>query len=146
MTKTTFATQAEHAAAMGQWRVVDAAGQTLGRLATAIATVLMGKHRPNYTPHLLVGEGVIVINADKVQVTGNKRETRTYTWYTGYPGGLREASLGEYLESASDELIKLAVRRMLPKNRLGRQMIRRLMVYRGAEHPHMAQKPKVWKT
>jgi large subunit ribosomal protein L13 len=124
---------------------VDASSLTLGRLATAVATVLMGKHKPNYTRHMLVGEGVIVINASKVQLTGNKRNTRIYTWYTGFPGGLREATLGEYLASAPEELIKLAVRRMLPKSRLGRVMISRLKVYRGAEHPHAAQQPVSWK-
>jgi large subunit ribosomal protein L13 len=146
MTKTTFATDADHRAAMSRWFVLDAAGKTLGRMATSIATVLMGKHRPDYTPHNLVGDGVIVINASKVRVTGkNKKETRVYTWYTGFPGGLREATLGNYLELAPDQLIKLAVRRMLPKNRLGRRMISRLKVYVGAEHPHVAQKPEAWK-
>jgi len=145
MTKTTLATVSDRSSAMGQWRIVDASGLTLGRLATAVATVLMGKHKPNYTRHMLVGEGVIVINASKVQLTGNKRNTRIYTWYTGFPGGLREATLGEYLASAPEELIKLAVRRMLPKSRLGRVMISRLKVYRGAEHPHQAQQPVSWK-
>jgi large subunit ribosomal protein L13 len=145
MTKTTLATVADRSSAMGQWRIVDASSLTLGRLATAVATVLMGKHKPNYTRHMLVGEGVIVINASKVQLTGNKRNTRIYTWYTGFPGGLREATLGEYLASAPEELIKLAVRRMLPKSRLGRVMISRLKVYRGAEHPHAAQQPVSWK-
>jgi large subunit ribosomal protein L13 len=138
MTKTTLATVADRSSAMGQWRIVDASSLTLGRLATAIATVLMGKHKPNYTRH-------IVINASKVKLTGNKRDTRIYTWYTGFPGGLREATLGEYLASAPEELIKLAVRRMLPKSRLGRVMISRLKVYRGAEHPHAAQQPVSWK-
>lgn len=145
MTKTTLATTADHNTAMGQWRIVDASGQTLGRMATAVATVLMGKHKPSYTRHMLVGEGVIVINASKVKLTGNKRDSRQYTWYTGFPGGLREATLGEYLDSAPEELIKLAVRRMLPKSRLGRVMISRLKVYRGSEHPHAAQKPVNWK-
>jgi large subunit ribosomal protein L13 len=126
---------------MNTWRVVDASGQTLGRMAAQIATVLMGKHRADYTPHMLVGEGVIVINADKVKVTGNKANTREYTYYTGYPGGLRRVPLGDYLEHASDQLVRLAVRRMLPKNRLARRMISRLKVYRGSSHPHQAQKP-----
>lgn len=144
MTKTTFATHEDRQAAMAQWRVVDASSQTLGRLATEIATILMGKHKPNYTPHILVGEGVIVINAAQVKVTGNKAETRTYTWWTGWNGGLREASLADYRQNAPEELIKLAVRRMLPKNRLGRDMISRLKVYRDADHPHVAQKPAAW--
>lgn len=141
MTKTTIATVDTRHGAMNTWHVVDANGRTLGRMATEIATMLMGKHRPDYTPHMLVGEGVIVVNADKVRVTGNKAETRTYTYYTGFPGGLREVKLADYLEKAPEELVRLAVRRMLPKNRLARKMISRLKVYRGPTHPHAAQKP-----
>jgi large subunit ribosomal protein L13 len=141
MTKTTLATIATRHTAMNTWHVVDAAGQTLGRMATQIATILMGKHRPDYTPHMLVGEGVIVINAGGVKLTGNKAETRQYTYYTGFMGGLRTVKLGDYVEQAPEELIELAVRRMLPKNRLARRMISRLKVYRGAVHPHVAQKP-----
>lgn len=141
MTKTTIATVDTRHTAMNTWQVVDAAGRTLGRMATEIATILMGKHRADYTPHMLVGEGVIVVNADKVRVTGNKAETRTYTYYTGFPGGLREVKLADYLEKAPEELVRLAVRRMLPKNRLARKMISRLKVYRGPAHPHGAQKP-----
>ncbi|MFM1873205.1 MAG: hypothetical protein RL398_2627 [Planctomycetota bacterium] len=143
MTKTTLATVATHQAAMNTWHVVDAKGRTLGRMATEIATILMGKHRPDYTPHQLVGEGVIVINADKVKVTGNKAVTREYTYYTGFPGGLREVTLADYLKHAPEELVRLSVRRMLPKNQLARKMIGRLKVYRGAAHPHVAQKPGV---
>lgn len=141
MTKTTLATGADRQTAMSQWRVVDASGQILGRMAAQIAQVLMGKHRPDYTPHMLVGEGVIVINAEKVQVSGEKRETREYTYWTGYPGGLRHVKLGDYLEKRPDEVIQLAVRRMLPKNRLARRMLSRLKVYVGSAHPHAAQKP-----
>ena len=126
---------------MTTWRVIDATGKTLGRMATEIATILMGKHRPDYTPHILVGEGVIVTNADKIKLTGNKANTRVYTFYTGHPGGLREKVLGEYMESAPEEVVRLAVRRMLPKNRIARRMISRLKVYRGEAHPHAAQKP-----
>jgi large subunit ribosomal protein L13 len=126
---------------MSQWRVVDASGQVLGRMAAQIAQILMGKHRPDYTPHMLVGEGVIVINADKVKVTGQKRETREYTYYTGYPAGLRHIKMGDYLDKRADEVIQLAVRRMLPKNRLARRMMSRLKVYIGNAHPHVAQKP-----
>lgn len=144
MTKTTFATEADRHAAMNTWRVVDASGQILGRLATEIATVLMGKHSPRYTPHMLVGEGVIVLNAGQVKFTGNKGETREYTYWTGYPGGLRTVTLGDYRAEAPEELIRLAVRRMLPKNRIGEAMLRRLKVYAGAEHPHVAQKPASW--
>lgn len=141
MTKTTFATVEKNHEAMNTWHVIDASGQTLGRMATRIATILMGKHRPDYTPHILVGEGVVVINADKIKLTGNKANTREYTFYTGHPGGLRSRKLGEYLAKAPDEVVRLAVRRMLPKNRIARRMISRLKVYSGAEHPHVAQKP-----
>lgn len=141
MTKTTFATVEKNHEAMNTWHVIDATGKTLGRMATEIATILMGKHRPDYTPHILVGEGVIVTNADKIKLTGNKANTRVYTFYTGHPGGLREKVLGEYMESAPEEVVRLAVRRMLPKNRIARRMISRLKVYRGEAHPHAAQKP-----
>ncbi|MBL8755795.1 MAG: 50S ribosomal protein L13 [Planctomycetes bacterium] len=141
MTKTTLATVADRHKAMNTWHVVDAAGRTLGRMATDIATLLMGKHRVDYTPHMLVGEGVIVVNADKVKVTGSKAETREYTYYTGFPGGLRHVKLGEYLAKDPSELVRLAVRRMLPKSTLGRKMMTRLKVYEGAAHPHVAQKP-----
>lgn len=145
MTKTTLATTADRHKAMNTWHVVDAAGQTLGRMATEIATLLMGKHRTDYTPYMLVGEGVIVVNADQVTVTGTKGKTREYTYYTGYPGGLRHVKLEDYLSKAPDQLIRLAVRRMLPKNQLARRMLSRLKVYRGAAHPHAAQKPAVRK-
>lgn len=141
MAKTTLATAADHQEAMNTWHLVDASRYVLGRMAVRIAEVLMGKHKPLYTPHLSVGEGVIVINASKVKLTANKGATRAYRRYTGYPGGLRSRSLGEYREHKPEELIKLAVRRMLPKSRLGRQMLRRLKVYAGESHPHGAQKP-----
>lgn len=141
MTKTTLATVATRHAAMNTWHVVDADGRTLGRMAAEIATILMGKHRPDYTPYMLVGEGVIVVNADKVKVTGRKADTREYTYYTGFPGGLRHVAMREYLEQSPEHLVRLAVRRMLPKNQLARRMISRLKVYRGAAHPHVAQKP-----
>lgn len=145
MTKTTLASVGTRHAAMNTWHVVDATGRTLGRMATDIATILMGKHRPDYTPHMLVGEGVIVINADKVKVTGNKAQTREYTYWTGYTGGLRHVKLADYLAQAPEELIRLSVRRMLPKNQLARKMISRLKVYRGDAHPHAAQKPAAQK-
>jgi large subunit ribosomal protein L13 len=141
MTKTTLATAADRHKAMNTWHVVDAAGRTLGRMATDIATLLMGKHRTDYTPYMLVGEGVIVVNAEQVTVTGTKAQTREYTYYTGFPGGLRHVKLEDYLAKAPDQLIRLAVRRMLPKNQLARRMLSRLKVYRGAAHPHAAQKP-----
>ncbi len=141
MTKTTLATVADRHKAMNTWHVVDASGRTLGRMATEIATLLMGKHRPDYTPYMLVGTGVIVVNAERVQVTGNKAETREYTHYTGFPGGLRHRTLADVLAKSPEELVRLAVRRMLPKNQLAARMISRLKVYRGASHPHVAQKP-----
>jgi large subunit ribosomal protein L13 len=141
MTKTTLATVADRQQAMNTWHVVDASGRTLGRMAAEIATLLMGKHRPDYTPYMLVGSGVIVVNAERVKVTGSKAETREYTRYTGFPGGLRRKTLGELLAKAPDEVVRLAVRRMLPKNQLAARMLSRLKVYRGASHPHAAQKP-----
>ncbi len=142
MTKTTFASEADHQAAMAKWFIVDASKHVLGRMAVQVAEVLMGKHTPLYTPHLSVGNGVIVINADKVGVTGNKKETKVYRRYSGYPGGLKEAKLGECLENSSEELVKLAVRRMLPKNKLAYSMLKRLKVYAGPEHSHTAQNPE----
>ena len=141
MTKTTLATVATRHAAMNTWHVVDADGRTLGRMANEIATILMGKHRVDYTPYMLVGEGVIVVNADKVKVSGKKADTREYTYYTGFPGGLRTHSMRDYMENSPEELVRLAVRRMLPKSQLARKMISRLKVYRGPTHPHVAQKP-----
>ena len=141
MTKTTFATLEDHDQAMKTWYVVDASQHVLGRMAARIAEVLMGKHRPIYTPHINVGEGVVVINAGRVRVTGNKRQGKKYRYYTGHVGGLREKSLEECLESNPQELIKTVVRRMLPKTRMGKQMLSRLKVYSGSDHPHTAQKP-----
>jgi large subunit ribosomal protein L13 len=142
VTKTTLATLADHRAALEEWYVVDASKHTLGRMAVRIATVLMGKHKPLYSPNISVGSGVIVTNAGRVGVTGRKRETREYTRVTGYVGNQKRFTLGEALENDPELLIKLAVRRMLPKNRYGREALRRLKVYRGAEHPHTAQKPQ----
>jgi large subunit ribosomal protein L13 len=125
-----------------QWHVVDADGQVLGRLATTVATVLMGKHRPEYTPHVDCGDYVVVTNAEKIVLTGRKAELKMKTRYTGYPGGLRETSYGELREKHPDRLVEDAVRRMLPKNRLGRQMLSKLKVYAGTDHPHHAQQPQ----
>jgi large subunit ribosomal protein L13 len=142
MARTTFATKQDHEQAMGTWYVVDASKHVLGRMATTIATVLMGKHRPNYTPHVLVGDGVVVLNARQLVVTSNKLEREIHTRWSGYPGGLKEESMGRLLDRNPELLIKNAVRRMLPKNRIGRQMLARLKVYAGADHPHSAQQPK----
>jgi large subunit ribosomal protein L13 len=124
------------------WLVVDASGKTLGRLATAIAEVLRGKNKPEYTPHIDTGDFVIVVNAEKVGVTGNKREQKLYHRYSGYPGGLRSRSLGEMLERRPEEVIRLAVKGMLPRGPLGRAQLRKLKVYAGPDHPHAAQKPE----
>jgi large subunit ribosomal protein L13 len=124
------------------WLVVDAAGQTLGRLATQVADALRGKRKPEYTPHIDVGDFVIVVNAEKVSVSGNKREAKLYRRHSGYPGGLRSRTLGEMLERRPEEVIRLAVKGMLPRTRLGRAQLRKLKVYAGPEHPHAAQKPE----
>jgi large subunit ribosomal protein L13 len=125
-----------------RWLVVDATGKTLGRLATQVADALRGKRKPDYTPHIDVGDFVIVVNAEKVSVTGNKREDKLYYRHSGYPGGLRHRSLGEMLERRPEEVIRLAVRGMLPRTRLGRAQLRKLKVYAGPDHPHEAQKPE----
>jgi large subunit ribosomal protein L13 len=124
------------------WLVVDASGKTLGRLATQIADTLRGKRKPEYTPHVDVGDFVIVVNAEKISVTGNKRKEKRYYRHSGYPGGLRSRTLEEMLERRPEEVIRLAVKGMLPRNRLGRAQLRKLKVYAGPEHPHVAQKPE----
>ena len=124
------------------WYVVDAAGQTLGRLASRIATILKGKHKPIYTPHLDCGDFVIVLNADKIRVTGRKMDQKFYYRYSGYPGGLSQISLRDQLARHPERVLQAAIRGMLPKNKLGRQMIKKLKVYAGDEHPHEAQQPK----
>lgn len=123
------------------WYVVDASDKILGRLATEIAMILMGKHRPEYTPHVDTGEFVVVVNAEKVVLTGRKPTARHFTWYTGYPGQKME-SYADRLERKPTDLVLLAVKRMLPKNKLGRHMLDKLKVYAGPEHPHQAQQPK----
>ena len=124
-----------------KWYIVDATDCTLGRLASEIAMVLMGKHRPQYTPHVDTGEYVVVINAEKVKMTGRKLEHRHYAWYNGYHRQKME-SYGERLERKPTDLVLLAVKRMLPKNALGRKMLEKLKVYAGPEHPHQAQQPE----
>jgi large subunit ribosomal protein L13 len=124
------------------WLVVDASGQTLGRLATQIADTLRGKRKPEYTPHCDVGDFVIVVNAEKVAVTGNKRQDKRYYRHSGYPGGLRSRTLDDMLARRPDEVIRSAVKGMLPRTRLGRAQLRKLKVYAGPDHPHGAQKPQ----
>ena len=122
-----------------KWHVVDAEGQTLGRLATRIATILNGKHNPLYVPHLLTGDYVVVTNAEKIHVTGNKVEQKMYYRHSGYHGGLTERTLADMLEKHPDRVIRQAVKGMLPKNSLGRKMLKRMKVYVGPDHPHDAQ-------
>ena len=124
------------------WYIVDAKDVTLGRLASKVAQVLRGKHKPTYTPHIDGGDYVIVINASQVNLTGNKLEKKIYYNHSGYTGGLRERTAREMKEKYSQEMIERAVKGMLPKGRLGRQMYKKLFVYEGNEHPHMAQQPK----
>jgi large subunit ribosomal protein L13 len=124
------------------WHVVDASGLVLGRMAVRIATILMGKHRPIWSPHLDTGEFVVVVNASKLRTTGTKIETRLVRHHSGWIGGLKEVAASKLLARKPEELVMLAVRRMLPKSKLGRQMLTKLKVYRGPEHPHAAQNPK----
>lgn len=127
---------------MRNWFVVDAEGQTLGRLATRIATVLRGRHKPIYTPHVDVGDFVVVVNADKIQVTGSKANAKKYYRYSGHPGGLQARTFAEQMSRDPDRIIRQAVRGMLPKNRLARRQITKLKCYSGASHPHSAQQPQ----
>lgn len=124
------------------WYVVDAENRVLGRLAVEIARRLRGKHKPVYTPHVDTGDFIVVVNADKLRLTGNKIDDKKYYRYTGYPGGLREQSAGELLKKKPTQILELAVKGMLPKNSLGRAMFKKLKVYTGASHPHEAQKPQ----
>jgi len=124
------------------WYVVDATDETLGRVASRIAHVLEGKHKPTYSPHLDSGDHVIVLNAAKIAVTSNKRESKLYIRHSGYPGGFKEETLGHLLERRPEEVIRRAVKGMLPRNRLGVQQLRKLKVYAGTDHPHQAQRPE----
>ena len=126
-------------AVVSDWQVIDASGQVLGRLATQVATLLMGKHRPTYVPHMLSGDFVIVINASEVKVTGLKAEKKVYKRHSQYPGNLKEIPYTRMQERHPERIIELAVKGMLPKSKLGRQMLKRLKIYPGAEHPHSAQ-------
>jgi large subunit ribosomal protein L13 len=128
-----------------RWFVIDAADQVVGRLAVQIATILRGKHRPEYTPHLDTGDFVIVVNAEKVRFTGKKWQTKSYQWYTRYPGGLKEVGALEMREKHPERILVEAVRRMVPRNRLGRRQMTKLKVYAGPNHPHQAQQPVVYK-
>jgi large subunit ribosomal protein L13 len=124
------------------WHLVDADGKVLGRLASHVARILMGKHRPLYTPHVDTGEYVVVVNAEKVRVTGNKERRKLYFRSTGRPGGMKIRTLREVREQKPEDLVRLAVKRMLPKTTMGKWMFKKLKVYRGGEHPHAAQQPR----
>ncbi len=125
-----------------EWVVIDAEGQVLGRLASVVAVLLRGKHKPDFTPHVDCGDNVIVVNAEKIKLTGNKTEQKYYIHHTGYPGGQRKTPFSRVKERMPEKVIERAVKGMLPKNRLGREMFRNLHVYAGEGHPHEAQKPK----
>jgi len=129
-----------------EWYHVDAEGKTLGRLATQIADTLRGKRKPQYTPHVDTGDFVIVVNAEKIHVTGNKLDQKRYYRHSGYPGGLRSRTLREQLDRRPTEVLRVAVKGMLPKNRLARQQITKLKIYAGPEHPHEAQNPRPLET
>ena len=124
------------------WYVVDAAGKTLGRLATEVATRLRGKHKPEYTPHVDTGDYIVIVNAAKVAVTGNKYNDKMYHHHSGYPGGIKSYSFEKLIDRAPERVLQRAVKGMLPKNPLGRAMFRKLKVYSGSEHPHVAQQPQ----
>lgn len=127
-----------------EWHVIDAEGQVLGRLAAEIARLLRGKHKPQYTPYLDCGDHVVVVNADKIRVTGNKAMDKMYYRHSGYPGGLRELNYERMMEKHPTRALELAVKGMLPHNRLGRRLATNFRVYAGSEHPHQAQQPKVY--
>ena len=140
MTKTYMAKTGEVTA---KWHLIDATDQRLGRLAAKVAPVLMGKHRPEYTPHVDTGDFVIIINAEKISLTGaNKPVEMIHEWYSGYPGGRKVKTVQEMLATKPERVVSEAVRRMLPKTRLGRAMVKKLKVYAGPEHPHQAQQPE----
>jgi len=124
-----------------RWYVIDAADQVVGRLAVQVANILRGKHRPEYTPHIDTGDFVVIVNAEKVRFTGKKLLTKTYHWYTRYPGGLKTATAREWMDTHPERIIEQAVKRMVPRNRLGRQQMTKLKIYKGTAHPHQAQKP-----
>ncbi|TFZ41036.1 50S ribosomal protein L13 [Soehngenia longivitae] len=127
-----------------KWYVIDATGKPLGRLASEVAAILRGKKKPTFTPHVDTGDYVIIINAEKVKLTGNKINQMSYTYHTGYPGGLKQVPYNQLIEKNPEKIIEIAVKGMLPKNTLGRQMFKKLKVYSGSEHKHEAQKPELY--
>ena len=132
----------EDALAARRWFIVDADGRVLGRVATAIANVLRGKHKPTFTPHVDTGDFVVVINAEKVRLSGNKLTDKVYHRHTGWPGGVRSATAGRVLQEKPERVLRAAVVGLLPKNRLGRKLATKLKIYRGSDHPHVAQRPE----
>ncbi len=128
-----------------RWLVIDAADQVVGRLAVQIANILRGKHRPEYTPHIDTGEFVIVINVEKIRFTGKKLQTKTYSWYTRYPGGLKTVLARDVMKNHPERILEEAVKRMVPRNKLGRQQMTKLKIYAGSSHPHQAQQPVEFK-
>ncbi|MGO1469923.1 MAG: 50S ribosomal protein L13 [Tissierella sp.] len=127
-----------------KWYVIDAEGKVLGRLAAEVSKILMGKNKPTYTPHMDTGDYIIIINAEKIKLTGNKMNQLNYTYHTGYPGGLKEVPYNRLVETNPGKIIELAVKGMLPKNKIGKQMIKKLKLYKGSEHNHEAQMPEVY--
>ncbi|MEG6616929.1 50S ribosomal protein L13 [Peptococcaceae bacterium 1198_IL3148] len=127
-----------------KWYIIDAAGKPLGRLATEVARILRGKHKPTFTPHVDTGDFVIVINAEKTVLTGNKLDQKVYYRHSGYPGGLKETKYRDFMSTKPERAIEKAVKGMLPHNSLGAKQVKKLKVYQGAEHPHQAQQPEVW--
>lgn len=142
LTEQTISISHENALKGRRWLLIDADGRTLGRVAARAASVLRGKHRPDFTPHQDAGDFVVIINAAGIKLTGNKLVDKLYYRHTGYPGGIRSTSAGKMMQTKPEWLIETAVRGMLPKNRLGRHIFNKLKVYRGAEHPHAAQRPE----
>ncbi len=140
--RTTFMANAQNI--QRQWYVVDAAGQTLGRLASEVASILRGKHKPTFTPHFDAGDFVIVVNADKIVLTGKKLDQKKYYRHSGFPGGIKSTDYRTLLDKKPELVLEKAIKGMLPHNRLGRAMAKKLKVYSGAEHPHQAQQPEAW--
>jgi len=138
---TRFMTATE-VAALDKWYVIDASDQVLGRVATKAATILSGKHRPHYAPFLVTGDHVVIINAEKIRLTGQKQEQKVYRWHTLYPGGLREKKASDLMESNPERILREAVLGMLPKNKLRKRLVQRLKIYRANQHPHVAQRPE----
>lgn len=134
---------ANSATVQKEWLVVDAEGQTLGRMASVVARLIRGKHKTNYTPHVDCGDNVIILNAEKISLSGNKMQEKEYVWHTGFPGGQKSATAEEMMTKSARKVVEKAVKGMLPKNRLGSVLFKNLYVYEGAEHKHEAQQPKV---